>query len=268
MPVVADVGRFYRLGVAVRGVGDGPATWFVDELGAEVAGTNPEPGDSHRTTMLHLGPTAVALFAAADDDTTGTIGRYLDRFGAGLHSLAWRVDDLQGAEDALLARGVTITGVNREARHFFLHPKETFGILIELTDQGAGQPRRNTLGTGLVREMAWMTAVVRDLSVAADSLAELFGAETVTGLPAGSPTVERTLDLGIGDVVLRLVEPISAESRYSLFAAEVGERLHSVALRVDDLDAVPFPLVERLDERAWSNPSDTLGLRLEWVRTP
>lgn len=265
MPVVPDIGLFHRLGVAVRGVGDAPAAWFADELGAEVSGTSPEPGDSHWTTMLQLGPTTVALFAAADDDTTGTIGRYLERFGAGLHSLAWRVDDLQGAEDALLARGVTITGVNREARHFFLHPKETFGILIELTDQGAGQPRRDTLGTGLVREVAWMTAVVRDVGVAGAELGALFGADTVTDLPTGPPTVERTIDLRIGDVVLRLVEPTSAESRYSRFASDVGERLHSVALRVDDLGEVPFPFVERLDERAWSDPRDTLGLRIEWT---
>src|SRR5436305_11480066 len=136
MDPIVDVGLFFRLGIALRGDGESPARWMADTLGAEVTAILPEPGDTHLTTMLRLGRSTIALFTAADDDTTGTIGRYLDRYGPGLHSLAWRVDDLEGSEARVRNQGITVTGVNREARHWFMHPKETFGILIEFTDQG------------------------------------------------------------------------------------------------------------------------------------
>jgi methylmalonyl-CoA/ethylmalonyl-CoA epimerase len=277
VPVVADVGLFHRLGVALRegagtaGSDDGAATagsaasWFAGVLGAEVESTQLEPGDTHSTTMLWLGRSPFALFAAAADDTTGTIGRYLERFGPGLHSVAWRVRDLQEAEDALRRRGYAIVGVNRAARHFFLHPKETFGILLELTDQQADEAPHQAAGPGPVREIAWMTALVSD-PVAAEALfSDLLGAERVAGLPAGPPSVEDTRDLAIGDVVLRLVHPTSTASQYSSYLTKVGDRLHSVALRVDSLDQVPLDLVERVDGRGWTDPAGTFGVRFEWV---
>ena len=251
---------FHRLGVALRGDGGGPAQWFADTIGAEVDSSKPEPGDTHWTTMLQVGPTTIALFSAAEDDTTGTIARYVDRYGAGLHSLAWRVSDLEGAEARGREHGLTVTGVNREARHWFLHPKETYGILIELTDQQAGEARRTAPTPGPAREIAWMTAVVTDVEGPRTLLEGLFGAQPVDGLPAGPPDDETTVDLAIGDVVLRLVEPRSERSRY---AGASG--LHSLALRVDALDQVPLPLVHQDGGRGWTSPSDSMGLRLEWT---
>jgi hypothetical protein len=259
---LVEVGLFHRLGVALRGDGDGPAQWFAGTVGAEIGSSKPEPGDTHWTTMLQVGPTTIALFAAAADDTTGTIGRYVDRYGAGLHSLAWRVSDLEGAEARVRDRGLTVTGVNREARHWFFHPKETYGILIELTDQQAGESRRTAPTPGPAREIAWMTAVVPDVEGPRELFEGLLGAQPVDGLPAGPPDDEITIDLAIGDAVLRLIEPRSDRSRYA-----GGKGLHSLALRVDDLDQVPLPLVEREGERAWTAPADSLGLRLEWTTT-
>jgi methylmalonyl-CoA/ethylmalonyl-CoA epimerase len=252
-----DVGLFHRLGVAVRGDGEAPARWFRDHLGARLLHSEPEPGDTHWTTMLELGPTNVALFSAAEDDTTGTIGRYLERYGAGLHSLAWRVDDLAGAEALVRDQGFTVTGINREARHWFLHPKETFGILIELTDQQAGEPRRSAPADGPAREVSWMTAVVEDLEPPVQLFGELFGAASVDGLPR--PERVDLVDLAIGDVVLRLVSRPES-GRYA------GSRgLHSMTLRVDDLAAVPFPSVAVADDLASTGSDQTLGLELEWT---
>jgi len=261
---VVETGLFHRLGIAVRGEGGGPARWFEDTLGAEIESSKPEPGDTHWTTMLHLGPSTVALFSAAADDTTGTIGRYLERYGAGLHSLAWRVSDLDGTEARVRERGLTVTGINREARHWFLHPRETCGILIELTDQDADLPRRSSPGPGPAREIAWMAAVVEDTGSAQALFEELFGARTVDGLPAGPAEDETTLDLAIGDVVLRLVQPHSDRSRYAA-AGETRKGLHSFALRVDDLDQVPIPIVDRAGLAAWTDPAQTLGLRVAWT---
>ena len=68
--------------------------------------------------------------------------------------------------------------------------------------------------------------------------------------------------------MIRLVSPQSDESRYAAFLEQIGERLHSFALRVDDLE---FPanaglaVADRDDARVWTDPAATLGLRVEWV---
>jgi hypothetical protein len=259
--VRVEPGRFHRLGIAIN-EGDGdPATWFADVLGAGVQPSFAEPGDEHLTTMVALGDMQFAVFAAPGPE--GMIGRFVERYGAGLHSLAWRVDDMWVTENILRARGITITGTNIDARHFFMHPRETFGILIEWTDQG-----QEILGSDARAELAWITSVVRDLGSAVAFFEDICAATRVVGLPAGPAAVEETTDLAIGDVVIRLVSPRSDESRFAPFLAQVGERLHSFALRVDDL-AFPsdagLPLADRDDARVWTDPAATLGLRIEWV---
>jgi hypothetical protein len=259
-----EPGRFHRLGVAVRGDGEGSARWCADTLGAEITKSEPEPGDSHWTTIFYIGPSPIAMFAAPEDDTTGTIGRYVDRYGAGLHSLAWRVADLEGSEALVRDRGMTVTGVNREARHWFFHPKETYGILIELTDQPGPTDEAAIKTPGPARQIAWMTAVVSDVAGPRTLFADHFGARPVEGLPAGPPDDETTVDLAINNVILRLVQPRSDRSRYAA-AAKHRHGLHSLALRVDDLSQVPLPLMADDGERAWTDPASTLGLRLEWT---
>ena len=137
-------------GIAInQGDGD-PATWFADVLGAGVKPSFAEPGDEHLTTMVALGNMQFAVFAAPGPE--GMIGRFVERYGAGLHSLAWRVDDMWVTENILRARDITITGTNIEARHFFMHPRETFGVLIEWTDMG-----QEIEGTDARAELAWIT---------------------------------------------------------------------------------------------------------------
>ncbi len=260
---MVDIGLFHRLGIAVRGEGEEPARWFEEVLGAEIARSHREPGDTHWSTVLRIGGTQIAVFAASETDTDGVIGRFVDRYGAGLHSLAWRVDDLQAAEEAVRSRGLTVTGVNRAARHWFLHPRETHGILIELTDQGVGQGRSAAPTGGPPLDVAWMTATVADIDEPRALFEELFGAAEVDGLPKGDPAVEETADLRIGDVVIRLVAPRSAQSRYHRPDGRSG--LASVTLLVDSLGDVPLPVIEVNGDRAWSDPAHTLGLALEWT---
>ena len=269
---IVDPGRFHRLGVAVRQRDGDVSEWFTRVLGAEVAYSSEEPGDEHVTTMLRIGSSPLAVFAAPG--TTGSIGRYVERYGPGLHSLAWRVRDLWATENLLRQRGVTITGTNVAARHFFMHPKETFGMLIEWTDQRVDEedPGPVAVPDGAALGIAWVTAVVRDVGLARSFLEEVAGGAVRAGLPAGPPGQEDTVDLAVGDMVVRLVSPRSAESRYAGFLDEVGERLHSMTLLVGDLGtavdrlaAAGVPVLGRDEGRVFTDPRATLGLRMEWV---
>jgi catechol 2,3-dioxygenase-like lactoylglutathione lyase family enzyme len=136
--------------------------------------------------------------------------------------------------------------------------------LIEVTDQGAELERRSAPGAGPVREIAWMTAVVEDADRARALFQEIFGARLVHGLSAGPPADETTSDMVIGDVVLRLVQPLSPASRYGP-TRENGRGLHSFAVRVDDLDQIPLGTIDTDAGRAWTDPAETLGLRFEWT---
>ena len=71
-----------------------------------------------------------------------------------------------------------------EGRHFFMHPRDTFGLMLELTDDRlAGDPRNGLSptggGDGLVQVLgvAHVTGVVVDLEPVAALLHQIFGAE-------------------------------------------------------------------------------------------
>lgn len=72
-------------------------------------------------------------------DAGGTVARFLDRKGPGLHHLAFRVPDLPEALSLLSDRGFEL--IDREPRvgargHrvAFLHPRSTGGVLWELVE--------------------------------------------------------------------------------------------------------------------------------------
>jgi catechol 2,3-dioxygenase-like lactoylglutathione lyase family enzyme len=264
-----EPGRFHRLGIAIRQGQDDPAAWFERVLGARVEPTRPEPGDVHLTTKARVGATDLAVFAAPPSDgvagSEGVIGRFVDRYGSGLHSLAWHVDDLWVAENVLRRRGIAVTGTNVEARHFFMHPRDTFGILVEWTDHSPTGP---PVPDSTVPRVAYVTAAVTDLFGAVRFFEEVCGGQAVERYGVGPRDVEDTVDLQIGDIVLRLVCPRSSGSRFAAFLDGGGRGLHSFALAVDD-PAFPVErglrVAERTDAGAWTDPATTLGLRMEWV---
>lgn len=259
-----EPGVFHRLGIAIRQGQDDPAAWFQQVLGAQVEPTRPEPGDVHLTTKARVGTTDLAVFAAPG--TEGTIGRFVARYGPGLHSVAWHVDDLWVVENVLRDSGITITGTNVAARHFFMHPRDTFGILVEWTDHLPEAGRDSSSAAGV----AYITAAVPDLAPAVSFFVDTCGALQIERFAPGPRADEETADLAIGDMVLRLVAPKSERSRFAGFLSGGGRGLHSFALSVDDLS---FPvdrgltLVGQGEASVWTDPTTTLGLRLEWVLT-
>ncbi len=87
-----------------------------------------------RTHFLPAGASKLELLEALGPDSP--IGRFLSKRGAGLHHLAFEVADVDAVHARIRERGLTPIG---EAPHpgadgkrvFFLHPKETFGVLVE-----------------------------------------------------------------------------------------------------------------------------------------
>ena len=67
----------------------------------------------------------------------GQIAKFIQKRGQGIHHIALEVDDIQGELDRLKARGVTLINEKPYLNAYqelvaFIHPKSTFGVLIEL----------------------------------------------------------------------------------------------------------------------------------------
>ncbi|MFL6099180.1 MAG: methylmalonyl-CoA epimerase [Actinomycetales bacterium] len=85
--------------------------------------------------------TQVQLLAPLSADSP--IAKFLDRHGPGVQQVAYRVDDVRAASEALRAKGLRLLYDEPRpgtagSRVNFVHPKDTGGVLIELV-QPAGR---------------------------------------------------------------------------------------------------------------------------------
>ena len=86
-------------------------------------------------SFIPLEGTNLELLQSTEPD--GQIAKFIRKRGQGIHHIALEVDDIQAELDRLKANGVNL--INEKpylnAHHeqvAFIHPKSTFGILIEL----------------------------------------------------------------------------------------------------------------------------------------
>jgi hypothetical protein len=270
--------NFHRLALAVSDVG-GAAAWLEHMLGGLPIAraerlTEDGPGRDlgnmagTDTRLLWVGGYPVILL------TGGAVTKFLQRYGPGVQSFAWEVDDNWEVEHIVRDRGINVISVNIGGRFFFMHPKDTHGLLMEWCD---GRMPRDALasepGKGVVETagLAWASGVVADADATAEWMAGLIEVEVVEGNAKGPEDLERTIDLAVGDITIRLITPLSPESRYAT-VLDGGPRVHSFALRVPDLDAAlatldaeGVPTVYRAGSLAATDPAATLGLCIDWT---
>jgi methylmalonyl-CoA/ethylmalonyl-CoA epimerase len=110
---------------------DGLADLYVDLLGCERA--HEETFEGMYVTFLDFGNGYVELLEPQEG---GTIARYLDEQGPGIHHLAVATDDIEAALDRARTCGVDL--VDEQPRQgawghevAFLHPRSTGGVLLE-----------------------------------------------------------------------------------------------------------------------------------------
>jgi catechol 2,3-dioxygenase-like lactoylglutathione lyase family enzyme len=270
--------NFHRLALAVPDV-DAAAAWLERMLGAvPIAGTERltearagrDVGNmaGTDTRLLWVGGYPVILLSG------GLVATFLRRHGPGVQSWAWEVDDNWEVEHIVRDRGIGVTSVNIGGRFFFMNPKDTHGLLLEWCDGKMprdSMPARPGKGVVAIAGVAWSAGVVTDAEATADWMQGLMEVEVVDGNAKGPEDLERTIDLAVGDITIRLITPLSPLSRYAS-ALDTGPRVHSFALRVSDLDAALAALeaegvgtVYREGSLAATDPASTLGLRIEWT---
>ncbi len=88
--------------------------------------------------LFAVGESYLQLLGALGPQTP--VGRFLDRRGAGVHHVAYRVDSVADALDDLRASGVPLVDEepragSRGTRIAFVHPKGVGGVLVELVEE-------------------------------------------------------------------------------------------------------------------------------------
>ena len=185
----SDPGNCHRIALAVHDGAAAVEQWrrvfgaglMMEALHDELDGSDMQ--------IVWMGDVPFLALAASGPD--GVVGRWLARHGPGVQSLAWEVPDMWSAQNHLQQAGIGITGVHIEGRHFFMHPRDTFGLMLELTDDRLDNDPRNGGspiggGDGLVQvaRVAHVTAVVVDLEPVTALLRDVFGANP---RPVGRP---------------------------------------------------------------------------------
>ncbi|MFV1990871.1 MAG: methylmalonyl-CoA epimerase [Acidimicrobiales bacterium] len=126
-----------HIAIAVRDL-DAAVEYYRSAFGASVAHRETVDSDGVEEALIKVADSYIQLSAATRPDSP--IARSIAKRGEGLHHVGYRVDDCQAALDAMVAAGATaIDPVPRPGSRgttvAFVHPKGSFGTLIELVQE-------------------------------------------------------------------------------------------------------------------------------------
>jgi methylmalonyl-CoA/ethylmalonyl-CoA epimerase len=126
-----------HIAIAVRDL-DAAIEFYMKAFGAKVAHRETVEREGVDEAMLQVADSYIQLVTASRDDSP--VGRFLAKNGEGLHHVGYRVDDCQVAFDSMVAAGaIPIDEAPRPGARgstiAFMHPKGSFGTLIELVQE-------------------------------------------------------------------------------------------------------------------------------------
>ncbi len=132
------IDKIQHLGIAVRDL-DRAVAFFRDVLGLPFEGYETVDELNVKTAMFRVGETKVELLASTSPD--GPVGKFLEKRGEGVHHVCFKVADIDGAISRTRSMGVKMIDESPKSgvhgtRVAFLHPKDTFGVLMEYAQEG------------------------------------------------------------------------------------------------------------------------------------
>jgi len=128
----------YHIGVVVNSI-DATletlnAAFGAVEIGAEGRKTFPEIGQT--SALIRIGDFTLELMEPSGD-VKGTCTKFLEKRGEGLHHISLLSDDLDADDEHLKSIKINVLGKtpidNDGDRVMFTHPKQSAGILFEIT---------------------------------------------------------------------------------------------------------------------------------------
>jgi len=128
--------KINHIGIAVNSIDDA-VKLYTDVLGLKVKNIEVVEDQKARTAIIPVGETKIELIESTDPE--GTIAKYIERSGEGLHHIAFEVSNVQDALEIVANKGITLIdekprrGVEN-TKIAFLHPKGTGRVLMELVE--------------------------------------------------------------------------------------------------------------------------------------
>ncbi|MGO9750499.1 MAG: methylmalonyl-CoA epimerase [Solirubrobacteraceae bacterium] len=129
-----------HVGLAVDDI-DASIAYYRDVLGMPLVHRETVTDQGVDAALLDVGDGHVELLSPLGPETP--VGRFLARRGAGLHHVAYRVENVDATLAKLAAAGVRLIDQHsrigiRDSRVAFLHPASTGGVLTEIVEPAAG----------------------------------------------------------------------------------------------------------------------------------
>lgn len=126
-----------HIGIAVRSI-EKTSELFSNILGLKVASEEIVEEQKVKVAFLPLGDSELELLESTSPE--GPIARFIEKKGEGIQHIAFRVDNIEKALEKLKKEGVRLIDEKPRygaggAKIAFLHPKDTNGILIELSER-------------------------------------------------------------------------------------------------------------------------------------
>ena len=114
---------------------------FMADFGLEYEGTEDVESAKTSTAFFPLPATSIELVHPLRGE--GTIAKYLEKRGGGIHHLCFRTDDIESDVARLKEKGYQFIGDEptpgaHGARVIFIHPNSCDGVLIELSQPQQG----------------------------------------------------------------------------------------------------------------------------------
>lgn len=129
--------RVDHIGIAVKSIEE-TKKLYQDLLGLKHTGSETVQEQKVTTAFFPVGDTEVELLESTAPD--GPIAKYLEKRGEGVQHIAFRVENIEEALAELKAKGVQLIDEKPRrgaggAKIAFLHPKSTYGVLVELSER-------------------------------------------------------------------------------------------------------------------------------------
>ncbi|MDO9530217.1 MAG: methylmalonyl-CoA epimerase [Syntrophales bacterium] len=126
-----------HIGVAVNSIEEA-LKLYEGVLGLKLEEVETVEEQNVKVAFLPVGDTEVELLESTSPD--GPIAKYIEKKGEGMQHLAFRVENIEEALKELKEKGVRLIDETPRkgaggAKIAFVHPKETFGVMIELTER-------------------------------------------------------------------------------------------------------------------------------------
>jgi methylmalonyl-CoA epimerase len=135
--VISQLTEIDHVAIAVNDI-DAAIAWYESVFGAVVVHREVVESDGVDEALVKVADSYIQLLTPTRDDSP--VAKYLAKNGEGLHHIAYRVEDCAATLEAVKSSGARVIDEaprpgSRGTTVAFIHPKGSFGTLIELVEE-------------------------------------------------------------------------------------------------------------------------------------